>query len=751
MIKQSLPLLIISSLLPLSSCKSQNINEITTNQRQEMAPAKTADEWLERLHLDLNHSHHSSNKIATLYSELPPLDQWPAIITKLEEITTDKESYAEFTNTKEHVYYHSSKEKRRLKLKLFSTLLTENGTDAEPTFRKLLKVDPNISEYRYDQTLNNLLLLSKNSQKSITWFQANITKNGSSSRYSKNDRTPSQLALAQNKIDQGIKLLLEEINQAKTSRKGALISKLAKIAHLLNKPELGKKAMSMLEKNLIEEKKNGSYLSTYDYRGALDYLIHTAQYQRLIDLQEKLQNTKSEDNDHYISSNNSNDLNNYKLTALSKLGKTAVFETSIKELLLKYKTTPKKFLNELESSVANQPSIGSIYIDILSNKPDQASKDQAYTICSHLLTRNQGTDAYYKRAIALDRKSAATLIASLRIYDPFEERPLIWQAEIALAAGKIDLADKLIQQAIALDPSDGDHGKFTRMHCYDVLARISTKQGNTEKATSLNQVVISIRQGEAADDYLYAGLIQEATDRYRKALGHFNEAYCLQSRLAKTLMEAGKFDEAIPHFKKAFELMPVSFGPRESHCFGCEGLFDDIRVQNLALPTLTAFLEKEPENPRTPYLLGLLFEEMKKEPEAISAYQKAIQLDPQYYNAASRLQKLIKKDPSKFAQSQALNKQLFEIAAYHKKPDYLPSHLLKTYWQEAKNFPPSPIKLTSLSSLGFTNTTLTNKQYKETPFNQEYYQHSSTSEDAIDGWSAKELLLKNSFINRAID
>lgn len=510
--------------------------------------------------------------------------------------------------------------------------------------------------------------------------------------------------------------------------------------------------MTMLEESIIKAHEgSGDSFSVSRYRHGLNYFVQRGEWQRLYDLCKKTEG---------VNSGNKKDLNDkfssrssllpYKLIAIYNLKNLVEFENVISKVIKHSQNQSKSVFNLLEQRVADSPSIGALYIDVLSSKDDSASTELAYNICIHLLARNQGKDAYYKRAIALNSKAAAIFIASLRKYDPFEERPLIWQAEMALQAGELDEADTLIQQAIALDPSDGDHGKFSRMLCYDVLARILEKQGNAEKAKFFKGVVIAIREGEVADDFLAAGLTQEATDRYKKALGRFNDAYCLQSRLAKTLMEAGKFDEAVPHFKKAFELMPVSFGPRESHCFGCEGLFNDERVRNIALPTLKALLDKDPVNPRTPYLLGLLFEEMKREPEAIIAYQKAIELDPQYYNAAKNLYKIIVKNPNTNAQAIELKKQLFEIASYQKKVDYMTSpHLLKSYWKLAQNFPLSPIKLPPLAELGLVSKKFSDQQFEMRSAKEHGYYSSSISDSdaALDGWSAREILFRNSFLD----
>lgn len=508
--------------------------------------------------------------------------------------------------------------------------------------------------------------------------------------------------------------------------------------------------MDMLEATMITTASKSDQFNTYGYGRGLDYMAHRGEWQRLSDLCDKINDLKSAKQEQTQSfSRLSSSLLDYKLTALYKLGKREEFAKNLEALIKKHSSLPREIFDFLDENVADEATIGSLYIDFLSKKKDAESKTWAFKFCTHLLARNQGKDGYYKRLIALAPEKARDFIQSLREYDPFEERPLIWLSEMALAEGHLEKAYQLINQAIALDPSDGDHGKFSRMYCYDVLSRILAKQGDMEKAEFFQEVLKAIRDGEVADDYLYAGLIQEATERYQKALGHFNDAYCLQSRLAMTLMKAGKFDEAVSHFEKAFELMPVSFGPRESQCFGCEGLFNDERVQNIAIPALNAIMEKDKNNPRTPYLLGLVFEEMNKNREAITAYRKALELDPHYYNAARKLHALISVDPSNFKESQKVKKQLYDIASYKDKPRYIPNpHLLKSYWKLAQNYLQSPIKLSDLEDLGLKKKALSTKQYDDVDYRQySYITYFYDEDSAVDGWSPREILLMNAFLS----
>ena len=90
---------------------------------------------------------------------------------------------------------------------------------------------------------------------------------------------------------------------------------------------------------------------------------------------------------------------------------------------------------------------------------------------------------------------------------------------------------------------------------------------------------------------------------WRKALEQFADAYCIQSRLAIRLMEAGRREEAFEHYRRAYELMPSSFGRVESHCFGCESVFQGAAQQTLAaLAGAAPRFFRAPAGLRNPFL-----------------------------------------------------------------------------------------------------------------------------------------------------
>jgi tetratricopeptide (TPR) repeat protein len=86
--------------------------------------------------------------------------------------------------------------------------------------------------------------------------------------------------------------------------------------------------------------------------------------------------------------------------------------------------------------------------------------------------------------------------------------------------------------------------------------------------------------------------------------------------------------------------MPDSFGRIESHCFGCEGIFNSATSQNVAERIFTRLAKERPESPQVFYLLGYLRQNQKRPEEAAAAFRRAVELDPDYVNAWKKLSEL---------------------------------------------------------------------------------------------------------------
>jgi len=291
-------------------------------------------------------------------------------------------------------------------------------------------------------------------------------------------------------------------------------------------------------------------------------------------------------------------------------------------------------LAELLKEVDSQDEpLGAIVAKALDATGDKAS---ALRVARATVAVLPGDDSGYEIVAALD-PDAARVFDELFAVDEYEERPLIWKASVQLAAGSTEEAEATIRRAIAIDPSDGEEGPNDRMRAYAVLAEILRKKGSVKDASLYASAVEAIRLSEHGDDFYAKGLYQRAFKTYKEALEKFSDAYCIQSRLAVQLMRQGRRQEALQHYRRAYELMPTSFGRVESHCFGCESVFQGAEAQSIAEQVFIDIVRKSPEQPQAHYLLAYLREQQGRYAEAVRPLRAAVSLDPHYLNAWKRL------------------------------------------------------------------------------------------------------------------
>jgi tetratricopeptide (TPR) repeat protein len=266
--------------------------------------------------------------------------------------------------------------------------------------------------------------------------------------------------------------------------------------------------------------------------------------------------------------------------------------------------------------------------------------DKALEITHQLIRAQPGYDEGYLLHSQLNPPDQITFLQEIAAANRFQERPLIWQAKLLLTQGKTEEAEATVKKAIAIDPSDGEQGKGDRMRAYEVLADILEKKGDAEQMKFFRNVVAAIRLSETADDWWAAGMTQKAIEIYEQSLRSFADAYCIQSRLALRYASNDNMEKATPHYQRAFELMPDSFGRIESHCFGCEGAFNGEVAQSIAEKVFTGLAEKPDAKPQVFYLLGYLRQSQGRMAEAKEYFQKTVKMDPDYVNAWAKLREL---------------------------------------------------------------------------------------------------------------
>lgn len=669
---------------------------------QLQPPAKDAAEWIKRLTPE--------KPLNDAYAELPPQEEWDSILNHLRQTGEDPST---------------------LKTRLLGNILAEDMEATSADIRSLLLTNTqNLeSSYSRDEALEYLHIFSKDPAETGIWIEKSLPKEKPVDRSYSDSYSPDEIAklLNEDKVDEALLKLRTDIDSDKDlSDKLTELGKLAEIARLTDRKALHEKTIGEMKKIAIGIPVEEIYsISPFAY--LFNELARRNEWQDVRKIAMRYRQAGSASVFH--------------TTCVVATYHIEGAAASLKEL----RDSPKYGIGDENDYVRillgdsfgeSMPAGESVVRSYLA----AGEEDNARTTLRYLLALEMGNDAHYRLAIECFPREAEAMFESLRPYNPYEERPLIWLADLALAKNDLERAQTLIDQAIALDPSDGEQGKDTRMQAYDVLSRLLRAKGDNEKADFFNEVMLAIRQGEKADDYLTAGLTKEAIRRYEEALGHFSDAYCLQSRLAKTLLKAGEVEKSMVHFEKAFELMPVSFGPVESHCLGCEGIFEDERVQKVALQTFNRIIESTPANPRTFYLLGLLSEEMNLPDQALSAFKKALELDPKYYNCAKRLSDLQFERHETIKDAQATQRQIADMAPYpHLKQVYQDRTDLRQTWLDAQTPPPSPLKLDRLP-MPFTPAKKANTRIW---WNSSYGDMLAS----LKGWSTQDLLKGNAFVD----
>ena len=311
--------------------------------------------------------------------------------------------------------------------------------------------------------------------------------------------------------------------------------------------------------------------------------------------------------------------------------------------------------------------------------------EEARRITDALLDNDPALDRGYELLIQLDGTNAVSRLDEMFKADQFQTRPLIWKAHLLQQEGQLDEAGKTVRAAITIDPSDGEQGRGDRMRAYAELADILEARGDVKEADFNRQIVQAIRISEDADQYYLAGLLKRAIAMYQEGLDHFADAYCIQSRMAIQLAALGKTSEAAEHYRRAYELMPDSFGRVESHCFGCERVFNGEQAQSIAEKVFTQLVADRPNKPQVYYLLGYLQSEENHYSAAWTNFQTAVRLDPDYLNAWGELQSAGVQTfvPSAQKEEVAFNILRLDPLGRHSCPDFSSVSDLARLWNAA--------------------------------------------------------------------
>lgn len=258
---------------------------------------------------------------------------------------------------------------------------------------------------------------------------------------------------------------------------------------------------------------------------------------------------------------------------------------------------------------------------------------EAVKLAQLVISRKPGFDPAYETIVSIKGTDAIPYLDELFKADPFEDRPLIWKAEALRRAKRFNEAEDAARKALAVDPTDGNEPAGLRAYGYEVLAAICEAQGQNQEAMSLRNLVRAVRLAEEGDELAELKLFSEAKQRYAEATKISNDVYWIHLRLADLLMKQGQRGEAAEHYRKAYQAMPDQLGRLESECISCEEPFVGKVALQMSDQLLTELIRKDPRKPQLYYLLGQLRCSQARIPEAIKAFKKAVELDPDYLSA----------------------------------------------------------------------------------------------------------------------
>ncbi|MHC4792215.1 MAG: adenylate/guanylate cyclase domain-containing protein [Planctomycetota bacterium] len=211
------------------------------------------------------------------------------------------------------------------------------------------------------------------------------------------------------------------------------------------------------------------------------------------------------------------------------------------------------------------------------------------------------------------------------------------------------LAQKLIEEAIALDPEYATaYLILSATHLMDIMygSSESPKQ-SLQAAEELVQKAISL-SGVNADARAFLGRIYLTKRQYKEAIAEGKRAVemapnsaFVHAALAFSLKHAGRPEEAIPLYKKAIRLSPISDSWILSdlgHCYGMLGRYEE------AILAFKKAISISPESPYYHSYLAANYLLTAREKKARAETAKAMEIDPKFSSEACRTGNLYK-DP----------------------------------------------------------------------------------------------------------
>ncbi|HEY3930096.1 MAG TPA: tetratricopeptide repeat protein [Candidatus Koribacter sp.] len=230
--------------------------------------------------------------------------------------------------------------------------------------------------------------------------------------------------------------------------------------------------------------------------------------------------------------------------------------------------------------------------------------------------RWEDTAAICERILQEDRRSADTLhLLGL----------------VALQLGNVEMAARFVEQAIEIEPGCAVF--------WNSLGAVFLKQKNFEKA-ELSFLAALKRDARYADAHLNLGEVLERQGRAEEAADFFRRAIACNPWLAKAhsnlgtmLARAGRHCEAEACFRQALELSPEDYHARKQ----LAGVLNGQGRHREAIAMFRSLLPEHANDAELHYVLAHALHRGVEVAEAVTGYERALEIDPHYLAAYSNL------------------------------------------------------------------------------------------------------------------
>jgi predicted O-linked N-acetylglucosamine transferase (SPINDLY family) len=202
--------------------------------------------------------------------------------------------------------------------------------------------------------------------------------------------------------------------------------------------------------------------------------------------------------------------------------------------------------------------------------------------------------------------------------------PLLHQAVLAMQAGRMDTAERLLRDVL--------HWQPRHVAALNYLGILLTRLGRLDEAEHYTRRALEVNAKSDATFCNY-GLILKALKRPEEALAQFRQALKLNARSPETWNDRGtvfndlkRYREAIGDFDHAIALDPNYATPFYNKGNALSG----IKLYEEALAAYGHALVLKPDLAEAWVASGDVLHKLKRHPEAANAYSRLLKLDPQY-------------------------------------------------------------------------------------------------------------------------